>query len=106
MYYCKVNQCGAPGAKYRNTGVAFIENHVAVVPSDDVIDKAISEDIVASLEKRALVDADDIDVSVSDGVVALSGSVPNWVAMQAAVNAGLFATGVKMLDNNLVITGV
>jgi len=87
-------------------GVTFIENHVAVVPTDDVIDKVIAEDIVASLEERALVDADDIDVSVSDGEVELTGSVPNWAARQTAANAALYTAGIKMLDNNLVISGV
>jgi osmotically-inducible protein OsmY len=87
-------------------GVTFIENHVAVVPTDDVIDKVIAEDIVTSLEERALVNADDIDVSVSDGVVELTGSVPNWAALQTAANAALYTAGVKMLDNNLVISGL
>lgn len=87
-------------------GVTVIENHVAVVPSDDVIDKVIAEDIVTSLEERALVDTDDIDVSVSNGEVELAGSVPNWAARQTAANAALYTAGVKMLDNNLVITGV
>ena len=87
-------------------GVTFIENHVVVVPTDDVIDKVIAEDIVASLEERALVDADDIDVSVSDGEVELTGSVPNWAARQTAANAALYTAGIKMLDNNLVISGV
>ena len=87
-------------------GVTFIENHVAVVPTDGVLDKVIAEDIVTSLEERALVDADDIDVSVSDGMVELAGSVPNWAAQQAAVNAAIYTAGVKMLDNNLVISGL
>lgn len=87
-------------------GVTFIENHVAVVPSDDVIDKAIAEDIITSLEERAVVDADDIDVSVSDGVVELDGSVPNWAARQSAANAAFYTAGVKMLNNNLVIAGL
>jgi len=85
-------------------GVTFIENHVAVVPTDGVLDKIIAEDIVASMEERALVDADDVAVSVSDGMVELSGSVPNWAAQQAAVNAAMYTAGVKMLDNNLVIS--
>jgi osmotically-inducible protein OsmY len=87
-------------------GVLLIENHVAVVPTDDVLDKIIAEDIVASLEERTIVDADDIEVSVSDGVVELTGAVPNWAARQAAVNAALYTAGVKMVNNNLVITGM
>ncbi len=85
-------------------GVTFIENHVAVTPTDDVHDKVIAEDIVASLEARANVDADDIEVSVSDGVVELTGSVPDAAARQAAAKAAFHPAGVKMLHNNLVIT--
>ena len=87
-------------------GVTFIENHVAVVPTDDLLDKAIAEDIVASLEERAIVDVDDVDVSVSDGVVALDGSVPNWAVRQTAANAVFYTAGVKTLNNNLVISGL
>ncbi len=87
-------------------GVTFIENHVAVTPTDDVLDKAVAQEIVDSLEEKAIVDADDVEVSVSDGVVELRGSVPNWAARQAAANAALYTSGVKMLDNNLVISGM
>ena len=87
-------------------GVIFIENHVAVTPTDDVLDKVIAEDIVTSLEARSIVDADDIEVSVSNGVVELTGSVPSWAARQAAANAALHPAGVKMLQNNLVVTGL
>jgi osmotically-inducible protein OsmY len=85
-------------------GVIFIENHVAVTPTDDVLDKAIAEDIVASLEARAIVNADDIEVSVSNGVVELSGSVPDWAARQAAANAAYHTAGVRSVQNNLLIT--
>ncbi len=85
-------------------GVIFIENHVAVTPTDEVLDKAIAEDIVTSLEARALVNADDIEVSVSDGEVELSGSVPDWAAREAAANAALHTAGVKSLQNNLLIS--
>lgn len=85
-------------------GVVFIENHVAVTPTDEVLDKAIAEDIVASLEARALVNADDIEVSVSSGVVELSGSVPDWAARQAAANAAYHTAGVRSLQNNLLIS--
>ncbi|HKJ99559.1 MAG TPA: BON domain-containing protein [Desulfotignum sp.] len=84
-------------------GVTFIENHVAVIPTHNVLDKVIAEDIVASLEARANVDADDIEVSVSDGVVELTGSVPDAAARQAAAKAAFHPAGVKMLHNNLVI---
>jgi len=39
-------------------------------------------------------------------VVELAGSVPNWAARQAAANAALHPAGVKMLQNNLVVTGL
>ncbi len=85
-------------------GVIFIENHVAVTPTDEVLDKAIAEDIVTSLEARALVNADDIEVFVSDGAVELTGSVSDWAAREAAANAALHTAGVKSLQNNLLIS--
>ncbi len=72
--------------------------------TDKVLDKAIAEDIVASLEARTLVNADDIEVSVSNNVVELSNSTPDLAAREAPANAALHTAGVKSLQNNLLIS--
>ncbi len=87
-------------------GVVSIENHLAVVPTEDIVDKAIAEDIIDSLERKALVDAEDITVRVRDGDVTLTGSVPSWAARRAAEDSALHAAGVKNVTNRLTVTGI
>ena len=82
-------------------GVTFIENHVAVVPTEDVIDQDIANDVVASLEARAAVNADEISVSVDNGAVTLTGKVTDWVARRSAEHAALYTAGVTRIDNYL-----
>jgi osmotically-inducible protein OsmY len=87
-------------------GVVLIENHLAVVPSDDIVDKVVAEDIVDSLETRAAVDADDVNVRVRDGEVTLTGTVPSWNARWAAEEAAMYTAGVKNVTNRTAVTGV
>ncbi len=82
-------------------GVTFINNHLAVVPTDDIIDQDIANDIMASIEARAAVDAENVDVSVVDGKVTLSGRVADWPARRAAVDAAVYTAGVTWIENNL-----
>ncbi len=87
-------------------GVILIDNHLAVVPSDDILDKSIAEDIIDSLEAKATVDANDVNVRVKDGEVTLSGTVPSWIARRAADEAAFYTTGVVNVTNRLGVTGI
>jgi osmotically-inducible protein OsmY len=87
-------------------GVEMIENHLAVVPSHDILDKVIAEDIVASLESKSAVDADDVTVRVKEGNAILSGSVPSRTARRAAEEAALLTAGVKSVENKLTVRGL
>lgn len=87
-------------------GVTMIENHLAVTPTEEVIDRDIANDIMASLEARAAVDAENVDVSVVNGTVTLSGMVRDWVARRAADDAALYTAGVVRVDNNLEVARV
>lgn len=87
-------------------GVAMIENHLAVVPTDDIVDKAIAEDIINSLETKDGVDADDVTVRVKDGEVTLTGSVSTWTARKAADEATFYTAGVTNVTNRLSVASV
>jgi osmotically-inducible protein OsmY len=85
------------------SGVKVIENHLAVVPTDNVVDKSIAQDIIDSLENRASVNADDVNVRVTDGYVTLTGFVPSWSARQASHEAAVYTAGVTGVENQLEI---
>jgi osmotically-inducible protein OsmY len=80
-------------------GVVDVNNHLAVVPTEDFIDENIAQAIVDSLESRSAVSAEDVTVSVQDGHVTLTGVVPSWAAKQAAFRAALFTFGVVDVQN-------
>ncbi|WP_045221915.1 BON domain-containing protein [Desulfonatronum thioautotrophicum] len=80
-------------------GVVAVNNHLAIVRTDDFMDEEIAADIIQSLESRSAVSADDVTVSVQDGHVTLTGVVPSWAAKQAAFRSALFTFGVVDVQN-------
>jgi len=91
-------------AAFVSRGVVGVDNELAVVPTRDITDQVIAEDIVAELERRVLVDPTDIDVTVANGYVTLNGTVPNWRARNAAYYAARHTTGVINVIDNLTIS--
>jgi len=91
---------------FTEPGVEEVENLLAVVPTANITDKAIAEDIVDSLESKAAVNADDVEVKVTDGEVTLTGSVTSWSGWQAAGEAAFYTPGVIHVSNRLEITSL
>ncbi|MFO7985320.1 MAG: BON domain-containing protein [Desulfatiglandaceae bacterium] len=87
-------------------GVVFINNHLAIVPTRDIIDQDIANDIVRSLEARSAVFAEDVNVRVRDGHVVLTGTVPSWTARWSAYDAAKYTAGVVDVDNQLLVSGL
>lgn len=84
-------------------GVVGITNHLTVVPGSDVVDRDIAAAIVRSLEGRAAVSADDVEVQVEGGRVVLEGAVSGWAAVQAAQEAAEYKEGVIDIVNKLTV---
>lgn len=85
------------------SGVLDIINKLTIVPSENFIDKEIAEDIVGSISRNFNVDAEKVDVKVEDGEVTLSGSVTDWSAYRAVMDAAEFTAGVVNINDNLII---
>lgn len=84
-------------------GVIDMVNKLTVVPSEDILDEDIAEDVVNALERNANVDVDDVTVKVEDGGVTLTGSVPSWYAYTSAEDSAFYTLGVTEVDNQLVV---
>jgi osmotically-inducible protein OsmY len=87
----------------RARGVIDIFNELAVVPTRSVTDRMIADDVRAALERNSRVSVEDVTVEVEDGVVTLTGRVPNWSARRAAVDAAVFTWGVVEVIDLLVV---
>lgn len=84
-------------------GVLGLKNKLAVVPTKDVSDEILAKDLMAALERDILVDTEDITVTVRNGVVTLSGTVPNWGARFSAWNDASRTLGVVSIKNKLKV---
>lgn len=84
-------------------GILGVTNKLAVVPTEDIADEAIAEEIVRALDRNRQVSAEDVDVVVRDGRVLLSGTVPGWSAKAAAYNAALYTWGVIEVEDNIIV---
>ena len=86
------------------SGVVEVQNRLAVVPGEDIVDQRIAEDIVDAIERKSLVDMEDVTVRVKDGVVTLNGQVDSRTERQAVYESALYTDGVTAVnDENLVI---
>jgi osmotically-inducible protein OsmY len=85
------------------SGVLDIINKLTIVPTENFIDKEIAEDIVGSISRNFNADAEKVDVKVEDGEVTLSGTVADWSAYRAVMDATEFTAGVVNINDNLII---
>ncbi len=87
-------------------GVVDVKNELAVVPTGDFMDEDIARRIIDSLDRDARVDAEDVTVNVRNGIVTLTGTVPDRYAREAAYEAALYTTGVKEIHDQLTVSGL
>lgn len=84
-------------------GVAVVDNLLTVVPTHDLLDEIIAENIIDALDRNVDIDVDMIDIQVEKGEVTLSGTVPGWSAYRTAQNIAQFTPGVTDIRNDLAI---
>lgn len=82
-------------------GVHGVLNHIEVAPKAALRD--VRRHILHALHRNADVDARHIDVSVSDDVVTLTGSVGSWSQRDAAERGAGSAPGIRHVDNRIVV---
>jgi len=82
-------------------GVFDVRNEIAVTPADKLEDIRIAENIMSAIRRNLAYGEDSIIVNVENGVVTLSGSVPDrMTAMNIETMAALTA-GVVAVNNEL-----
>ncbi len=85
------------------TGVTAIVDKLACVPTKDTSDEIISEMVVNALKRNPTINDKAIEVRVANGVVRLSGAVPDWSARKAAYQTALNTFGVIGVDDQLLV---
>lgn len=85
-------------------GVDRVKNKLAVVPSEDLTDEIIAQQIMDAIDRNRNVSASAVTVTVSEGEVSLTGTVPSREARTAAHNSALYTSGVMEVEDRLVVS--
>jgi len=88
------------------SGVISVINKIAIIPTENIVDKDIAQDIIKSLERNWRVNLDNVNVKIKNGTVELSGTVNNWDAYNAAMNAARYTIGVIDIKDDLRIASM
>ena len=84
-------------------GVADVINKLSVAVTKSVLDIDIEQDIKSTYRRSGLTGHDDITVSVTNGIVRLSGTVPSYSVKRQAYNIAKFTSGVVEVIDDLAI---
>jgi osmotically-inducible protein OsmY len=87
-------------------GILEIRNKLVVVPTHNILDESIAHSIAQAFERNGSIDTESILLTVENGIVTLSGIVPNWAARQAAYETALYTEGVIDIKDKLIVKAV
>ncbi|MFO7933955.1 MAG: BON domain-containing protein [Bacteroidales bacterium] len=85
-------------------GVIEVVNNLQVKPARKAVDENIEKDIRNAFKRTFLIDEEKINVEVHNGIVHLSGSVPNFLTKIQANNIAIYTTGVKDVVDEITIS--
>lgn len=84
-------------------GVVDVRNNITVKPTIQRTDPEIAQDITSRFRRNALLKAQDIDVTVKDGTVTLTGTVETFRQVEQAEAIARFTPGVVDVQNQLFV---
>ncbi|HEX8948255.1 MAG TPA: BON domain-containing protein [Dissulfurispiraceae bacterium] len=84
-------------------GVLGVTDELAVVPTEEVSDSSIGDYIMAALDRIAEIDPNTLDVKVENGVVTLSGRVPDWGMYHTVRDIARYTPGVVNVIDYLIV---
>jgi len=84
-------------------GVVDVTNELGVVPTEDLVDQSISEEIMSALDRNIYVRPDNLEVKVENGGVFVSGTVPSWRAYRETLDSVWYTPGVTHVSDDITI---
>jgi osmotically-inducible protein OsmY len=85
------------------SGVTGVENELVVVPTKQIGDELIAEDLMAALRRSFILNPATIEVKVSEGIVTLAGEVATSLACWWAEKTADATLGVRGVRNCLEV---
>jgi osmotically-inducible protein OsmY len=84
-------------------GVLKINNEIRVLPVDTAPDILVKKDIVSALERMEVKGLEKLKVEVNEGVVTLSGTVPEWSIAFDVEDTARYTAGVTDVRSQLAV---
>jgi osmotically-inducible protein OsmY len=84
-------------------GITHVDNRLVVNPDLIPQDQVIADDVRSAIDRYTRLGDDTIRVDVNDGIVTLTGNVPNWYSKFRTPRVAEHVLGVKDIVNNLDI---
>ena len=69
----------------------------------NMVDRRITEHIMSELKQNSMINAETIHINVANGIVTISGKVPNRYTNMAVYNTAECTKGVVNVINNLTV---
>lgn len=85
-------------------GVVNVINKVAVVSTNDYEDVVIAQSITDAIDRLRIADPEQVNITVTNGVVSLTGVMPSWISKRAVENAVAYTPGVIDVKSMLKIS--
>jgi osmotically-inducible protein OsmY len=84
-------------------GSITVQNEIVLESMSKTIDQIIKQDIIKALDNNLNVKSEWIQVEVNNGVVKLTGNVPDFDAARAAYVSAIYVDGVVDVRNDVVV---
>jgi len=84
-------------------GVTDIASRLTVASDNNIVDSQIAEKIIAAIDRSGTVSIDTIDVEVTNGIVTITGDVPDYASYEAINKAAVYTDGVVNVNNQVTI---
>jgi osmotically-inducible protein OsmY len=106
-----VTLTGTADWQYQRDEAEYVASNM--VDAYDVLDEielnpkpsahTVKEDIKSAFKRNAKLDAEDLDVSTSNGTVTIEGTVGSWAEHDEALDAAWAAPGVTSVDDQMTV---
>ncbi len=88
---------------FATRGVMYVENNLTVIVGKSYVDIDIESDIKRAFKRNIFIDADKVNVSVSNGVAHLTGRVPYYSMKKEAFDTAMHTAGVLDVVNEIIV---
>lgn len=88
---------------FATRGVFYVENNLTVIVGKSFVDVDIENDIKRAFKRNILIDADKVNVSVTNGVAHLTGIVPFYSMKEEAFDTAMLTAGVLDVVDDIIV---